>query len=118
MPVTASRSARLHRLDRAHDLFRLTAMPSKLRYRRQAWLVLGCEHAMLYRVSWSMMFGGARHPGRRMLQLSATEVGLMMGLPILTGSLVRMPLGPWTDRSYRRRLMVCMLAPAIPPCGH
>ena len=90
-------------------------MPSKLRHRRQAWLVL-IASTLAFTVCFMvwMMFGVLGIPVGRMLQLSATEVGLMMGLPILTGSLVRMPLGLWTDRSDGRRLMVCMLALAIP----
>ena len=61
-----------------------------------------------------MMFGVISIPVGKLLELSATEVGLMMALPILTGSLVRMPLGLWADRGDGRRLMMCMLALAIP----
>lgn len=38
----------------------------------------------------------------------------MMALPILTGSLVRMPLGLWADRGDGRRLILGTLALAIP----
>ncbi|WP_163272858.1 MFS transporter [Chelativorans alearense] len=48
------------------------------------------------------------------LGLSETEFGLLVGTPILTGSLVRMMLGIWTDR-YGGRLVytATMLASAL-----
>jgi MFS family permease len=48
------------------------------------------------------------------LGLSETEFGLLVGTPILTGSLVRMALGIWTDR-YGGRLVYTftMLAAAL-----
>ena len=90
-------------------------MPSKLRHRRQAWLVL-IASTLAFTVCFMvwMMFGVISIPVGKLLELSATEVGLMMALPILTGSLVRMPLGLWADRGDGRRLMMCMLALAIP----
>ena len=90
-------------------------MPSKLRHRRQAWLVLIASTLAFTEcfMVW-MMFGVISIPVGKLLELSATEVGLMMALPILTGSLVRMPLGLWADRGDGRRLMMCMLALAIP----
>ena len=90
-------------------------MPSKLRHRRQAWLVL-IASTLAFTVCFMvwMMFGVISIPVGKLLELSATEVGLMMALPILTGSLVRMHLGLWADRGDGRRLMMCMLALAIP----
>ncbi|WP_309085882.1 nitrate/nitrite transporter [Chelativorans sp.] len=48
------------------------------------------------------------------LSLSETEFGLLVGMPVLTGSLVRLALGIWTDR-YGGRLVytITMLAAAI-----
>ncbi|AZO18744.1 NarK/NasA family nitrate transporter [Mesorhizobium sp. M2A.F.Ca.ET.043.05.1.1] len=48
------------------------------------------------------------------LGLNETEFGLLVGTPILTGSLVRMVLGVWTDR-YGGRLVytLTMLAAAV-----
>ncbi|CDX28080.1 Nitrate/nitrite transporter protein [Mesorhizobium plurifarium] len=48
------------------------------------------------------------------LGLNETEFGLLVGTPILTGSLVRMALGVWTDR-YGGRLVytMTMLAAAV-----
>ncbi len=51
---------------------------------------------------------------REELGLSETQFGLLIGMPILTGSLVRMPLGIWTDRFGGRLVYtVTMLAAAL-----
>ena len=48
------------------------------------------------------------------LGLSETEFGLLIGMPILTGSLVRMLLGIWTDRLGGRLVYTAtMLAAAV-----
>ncbi|WP_188575895.1 nitrate/nitrite transporter [Azorhizobium oxalatiphilum] len=51
---------------------------------------------------------------RRELGLSETQFGLLVGTPILTGSLIRVVLGIWTDR-YGGRLVftATMLAAAV-----
>ena len=47
------------------------------------------------------------------LGLSQTEFGLLVGMPILTGSLIRVPLGIWTDQYGGRRVFTfTMLAAA------
>ena len=90
-------------------------MPAQLRHRRQAWLVL-IASTLAFTVCFMvwMMFGVISIPIGRVLQLNATQVGLMMALPILTGSLVRMPLGLWADRGDGRRPILGTLALAIP----
>ncbi|MDE2298049.1 MAG: MFS transporter, partial [Burkholderiales bacterium] len=45
-----------------------------------------------------MMFGVIGIPIRKTLGLNATEFGLLTATPVLTGSLIRVPLGIWTDR--------------------
>ncbi|HEV7417330.1 MAG TPA: MFS transporter, partial [Tianweitania sediminis] len=48
------------------------------------------------------------------LGLSETQFGLLVGMPILTGSLVRMLLGIWTDRLGGRLVYTgTMLAAAL-----
>lgn len=48
------------------------------------------------------------------LSLSETQFGLLIGLPILVGSLARMPLGIWTDRKGGRLVFtLTMLAAAL-----
>jgi nitrate/nitrite transporter NarK len=47
------------------------------------------------------------------LGLSETQFGLLIGMPILTGSLVRVLLGIWTDR-FGGRLVYTATMPAAP----
>jgi len=50
---------------------------------------------------------------QRDLNLSETEFGLLVGTPILTGSLIRLPLGIWTDQYGGRVVyLLVMLAAA------
>ena len=62
-----------------------------------------------------MMFGVIGIPIRKTLGLSATEFGLLAATPVLTGSLIRVPLGLWTDR-YGGRIVffILMLCCVIP----
>jgi len=62
-----------------------------------------------------MMFGVIGIPIKKQLGLNATEFGLLTATPVLTGSLVRVPLGIWTDR-YGGRIVFfgTMLACVIP----
>ena len=62
-----------------------------------------------------MMFGVIGIPIKKALNLNATQFGLLTAMPILTGSLVRVPLGIWTDRYGGRIVMfVLMLTTVIP----
>ncbi len=45
-----------------------------------------------------MMFGVVGIPLKQQLGLNETEFGILAATPVLTGSLVRVPLGIWTDR--------------------
>lgn len=45
-----------------------------------------------------MMFAVLGIPIKAQLGLNETEFGLLAATPVLTGSLVRVPLGIWTDR--------------------
>ena len=62
-----------------------------------------------------MMFGVIGIPIRKTLGLNATEFGLLAATPVLTGSLIRVPLGLWTDRYGGRIvffvLMMCCVVP-------
>ena len=62
-----------------------------------------------------MMFGVIGIPIRKTLGLNATEFGLLAATPVLTGSLIRVPLGLWTDRYGGRivffTLMMCCVIP-------
>lgn len=62
-----------------------------------------------------MVFGVIGIPIRRELGLSATEFGLLTAIPILSGALLRLPVGIWTDRLGGRAMMTALLlACALP----
>jgi len=62
-----------------------------------------------------MMFGVIGIPIRRELGLNASEFGLLTATPILTGALLRLPFGIWTDRFGGRIVMfVLLVASAVP----
>ena len=62
-----------------------------------------------------MMFGVIGIPIRKTLGLNATEFGLLTAMPVLTGSLVRVPLGVWTDRYGGRIVMMGTLLACVLP---
>jgi NNP family nitrate/nitrite transporter-like MFS transporter len=61
-----------------------------------------------------MMFGVIGVPLKKTLGLNATEFGLLTAMPVLTGSLVRVPLGIWTDRYGGRIVMAALMAATVP----
>ncbi len=61
-----------------------------------------------------MMFGVIGIPLKKTLGLNATEFGLLMATPVLTGSLIRVPLGIWTDRYGGRIVMTVLMAATVP----
>ena len=61
-----------------------------------------------------MMFGVIGIPIRKTLNLNATEFGLLTAMPVLTGSLIRVPLGIWTDRYGGRIVMTVLMALTVP----
>lgn len=86
---------------------------------RQAWSVLLASTLafMVCFIVW-MMFGVLGIPLRDELQLNSTEFGLLTSTPVLTGALMRLPLGIWTDRFGGRTVMtVLLVACAIPVYG-
>jgi MFS transporter, NNP family, nitrate/nitrite transporter len=62
-----------------------------------------------------MMFAVIGIPIKKMLDLNETQFGLLAATPVLTGSLIRLPLGMWTDRFGGRivffLLMLCTVLP-------
>lgn len=62
-----------------------------------------------------MMFAVLGIPIKKQLGLNETQFGLLAAMPVLTGSLVRVPLGIWTDR-YGGRIVffLLMLSTVIP----
>src|SRR3990172_1544469 len=62
-----------------------------------------------------MMFAVIGIPIKKTLDLNETQFGILVALPVLTGSLIRLPLGMWTDR-YGGRIVffILMLSTVIP----
>ncbi|PUE14579.1 MFS transporter [Limnohabitans sp. MMS-10A-160] len=90
-------------------------MANELIQQRKAWSVL-IVSTLAFTVCFMvwMMFGVIGVPIKKMLNLNATEFGLLMAMPVLTGSLVRVPLGIWTDRYGGRIVMAVLMALTVP----
>ncbi len=85
------------------------------RRNRQAWSVL-IVSTLAFTVCFMvwMMFGIIGIPIKKMLDLNATQFGLLTAMPVLTGSLVRVPLGIWTDKYGGRIVMAVLMAITVP----
>jgi NNP family nitrate/nitrite transporter-like MFS transporter len=81
----------------------------------KAWSVLAVS-TLAFTVCFMvwMMFGVIGIPLKKSLGLSATEFGLLTATPVLTGSLIRVPLGIWTDRYGGRIVMALLMAATVP----
>ncbi|MDB5842979.1 MAG: major facilitator superfamily 1 [Polaromonas sp.] len=90
-------------------------MASELSNSRRAWSVL-IVSTLAFTVCFMvwMMFGVIGIPIKKMLNLNATEFGLLMATPVLTGSLIRVPLGIWTDKYGGRIVMAVLMAITVP----
>ncbi|WP_428418347.1 MFS transporter [Methylibium sp.] len=82
---------------------------------RQAWSVL-IVSTIAFTVCFMvwMMFGVIGIPLKKTLGLNATEFGLLTATPVLTGSLIRVPLGIWTDKYGGRIVMTILMAATVP----
>ena len=62
-----------------------------------------------------MMFAVIGIPIKQNLGLNETQFGFLVALPVLTGSLIRLPLGMWTDRFGGRIVFfILMLSNVFP----
>ena len=62
-----------------------------------------------------MMFAVIGIPIKQSLGLNETQFGVLIAMPVLTGSLIRLPLGMWTDRFGGRIVFfILMLSTVIP----
>ena len=88
---------------------------TELQYKRQAWsvLIVSTWSFTVCFMVW-MMFGVIGIPIKKMLDLNATQFGLLTATPVLTGSLIRVPLGIWTDRYGGRIVMALLMAATVP----
>lgn len=61
-----------------------------------------------------MMFGVIGIPIKNELGLNATQFGILTATPVLTGSLVRVPLGMWTDKFGGRIVLFLLMLVCVP----
>jgi NNP family nitrate/nitrite transporter-like MFS transporter len=61
-----------------------------------------------------MIFAVLGIPIKTQLGLNETEFGLLAATPVLTGSLVRVPLGIWTDRFGGRIVFFLLMLASVP----
>jgi NNP family nitrate/nitrite transporter-like MFS transporter len=108
---TASLSA--ESLAKPKASFSMATIPTPIP--RQAWSVL-IVSTIAFTVCFMvwMMFGVVGIPLKKTLGLNATEFGLLMATPVLTGSLIRVPLGIWTDKYGGRIVMTVLMALTVP----
>jgi NNP family nitrate/nitrite transporter-like MFS transporter len=90
-------------------------MASDLNNSRKAWSVLMVS-TLAFTVCFMvwMMFAVIGIPLKKTLGLNATEFGLLTAMPVLSGSLIRVPLGIWTDKFGGRIVMAVLLAITVP----
>ena len=62
-----------------------------------------------------MMFGVIGIPIKAILHLNETQFGLLTAMPVLTGSLIRVPLGIWTDRFGGRIVFFLLMISTVIP---
>ncbi len=90
-------------------------MSTEIKDSKRAWSVL-IVSTLAFTVCFMvwMMFGVIGIPIKKMLNLNSTQFGLLTAMPVLTGSLIRVPLGLWTDRFGGRIVMACLMAITVP----
>jgi NNP family nitrate/nitrite transporter-like MFS transporter len=62
-----------------------------------------------------MMFAVIGIPIKKTLDLNETQFGLLVAMPVLTGSLIRLPLGMLTDRYGGRIVFTVLMATTVVP---
>src|SRR5688572_18395346 len=62
-----------------------------------------------------MMFAVIGIPIKETLNLTETQFGILVGTPVLTGSLIRLPLGMWTDRYGGRVVFFALMLSTVAP---
>jgi len=85
-------------------------------HRAKAWSVL-IVSTLAFTVCFMvwMMFGVIGVPIKQTLNLSNTQFGILTATPVLTGSLIRVPLGMWTDKYGGRIVMFWLMIVTIVP---
>src|SRR5512136_1728305 len=62
-----------------------------------------------------IMFAVIGIPIKKMLDLNETQFGLLAAMPVLTGSLIRLPLGMWTDKFGGRIVFFLLMLSTVVP---
>jgi len=62
-----------------------------------------------------MMFAVIGIPIKQSLGLNETQFGILVAMPVLTGSLIRLPLGMWTDRYGGRIVFFTLMLSTVLP---
>lgn len=62
-----------------------------------------------------MMFAVIGIPIKQSLGLNETQFGILVAMPVLTGSLIRLPLGMWTDRFGGRIVFLILMLSTVFP---
>jgi NNP family nitrate/nitrite transporter-like MFS transporter len=62
-----------------------------------------------------MMFAVIGVPIKKTLDLNETQFGLLAATPVLTGSLIRLPLGMWTDKFGGRIVFFLLMLSTVVP---
>ena len=85
-------------------------------YQHKAWSVVVVS-TLAFTVCFMiwMMFAVIGIPIKESLHLTETQFGVLIATPVLTGSLIRLPLGVWTDKFGGRIVFfILMLSTVIP----
>lgn len=82
----------------------------------KAWSVVGMS-TLAFTVCFMiwMMFAVIGIPIKAMLSLNETQFGILIAMPVLTGSLIRLPLGMWTDRFGGRVVFFSLMLSTVVP---
>ncbi|TXH88674.1 MAG: NarK/NasA family nitrate transporter [Rhodoferax sp.] len=84
--------------------------------KRKAWsVVIASTFAFTMCFMVWMMFAVIGIPIKKNLDLNETQFGLLVAMPVLTGSLIRLPLGMLTDKFGGRIVFAVLMAVVIVP---
>ena len=82
-------------------------------YKRYSVLVSSTWSFTVCFMVW-MMLAVVGIPVKKQLGLNETECGILAALPVLSGSLIRVPLGIWTDKYGGRIVMFILMLLTVP----
>ena len=84
--------------------------------RRKSWSLL-ITSTFAFTVCFMVwtMYGVIGVPIKQQLELSATQFGLLVSTPVLTGALLRLPVGMWTDKYGGRVVFFVLMVSTVVP---